>query len=131
VGCGGAKVEDAATPAAVSPAPETPPPETDLHRAALDELLAKGPAYVLALVQIDAEKADGRFVGFKIVSFRAALPAFLELAPGDVVTRVNGLPIERPEQFFAVYEALKGATEVKFDIVRDGAAKALAYPIVP
>jgi len=130
VGCGGAKTEEASTSADVSAA-DAPPVETELHRAALDELLAKGPAYVLAMVQIDSVMADGRFTGFKIVSFRTALPAYLELAPGDVVTRVNDLPVERPEQFFEVFEKLKTATEVKFDILRGGAPKTLTYPIVP
>jgi type II secretory pathway component PulC len=130
VACGGAQPEEAATSADVI-AVEAVPVETELHRAALDELLAKGPAYVLALVQIDAAKIGGKFSGFRIVSFRTELPAFLDLRPGDVVTRVNGLPIERPEQFFAVYEALKTATELKFDVLRDDAPKTLAYPIVP
>jgi len=130
-GCGGSKAEEASTSADVSDDAEAPPPETELHRAALDELLARGPAYVLAMVQTDSVMANGRFTGFKIVSFRTALPAYLELAPGDVVTRVNDLPIERPEQFFDVFEKLKTATEVKFDILRDGAPKTLAYPIVP
>ena len=131
VACGGAKAEEASSSADVSDDAETPPPETELHRAALDELLAKGPAYVLAMVQIDSVMANGRFTGFKIVSFRAELPAYLELAPGDVVTRVNDLPVERPEQFFEVFEKLKTATEVKFDILRGGAPRTLAYPIVP
>jgi len=129
--CGGPKIDDASTSADVSADVEAAPVETELHRAALDELLAKGPAYVLAMVQTDSVMAGGRFTGFKIVSFRTALPAYLELAPGDVVTRVNDLPIERPEQFFEVFEKLKTATEVKFDILRDGAPKTLVYPIVP
>ena len=130
VGCGGARTEEAATAADEAAAPAAPV-ETELRRAALDELLAKGPAYVLAMVQIDSAKKDGKFVGFQIVSFRADLPAYLDLRPGDVVTRVNDLPIERPEQFFAVFEALKTATAVKFDLLRDGAPQAILVPIVP
>jgi len=130
VACGGAKTEGASASAGVD-AVEAPVVETELHRAALDGLLAKGPAYVLAMVQIDPAKRDGRFVGFQIVSFRAELPAYLDLRPGDVVARVNDLPIERPEQFFAVFEALKTAGEVKFDVLRDGERREIAVPIVP
>jgi type II secretory pathway component PulC len=115
----------------VSVGAEVTPVETELHRAALDGLLSKGPAYVLAMVQIDSAKKDGKFVGFEIVSFRTELPAYLDLRPGDVVTRVNDLPIERPEQFFDVFEELKTAAEVKFDVLRDGAPKMIAVPIVP
>jgi type II secretory pathway component PulC len=130
--CGGASTEAASTaPAAAVDAKPPVPEETELHRAALDGLLARGPAYVLAMVQIDPAKSGGRFVGFTIVSFRTQLPAYLDLRPGDVVTRVNGLPIERPEQFFAVFEALKTAGEVKFDVLRDGERREIAVPIVP
>jgi type II secretory pathway component PulC len=131
-GCGGAKQETAtaATPPGEKAA-AAPAVETQLHRAALDEFLAKGPAYALALVQSDAVKEGGRFVGFRIVSFREEPPAYLGLRAGDVVARVNGLPIETPDQFFAVFEALKTASEVRFDVVRDGAPETVAVPVVP
>ena len=128
VGCGGAQPEPAAP---AEPRVEAEPVETELHRAALDELLSKGPAYTLAMVQTDSVLSGGRFVGFRIVAVRTELPAYLDLEPGDVVQKVNGLPIERPEQFFAVFEKLKTATEVRFDVLRDGAPTTLVYPIVP
>jgi type II secretory pathway component PulC len=112
-------------------AADAPVVETELRRAALDELLAKGPAYALAMVQIDPEKKDGKFVGFRIVSFRSEIPAYLDLRPGDVVTRINDLPIERPEQFFAVFEKLRAAAEVKLDVLRGGAPETITVPIVP
>lgn len=130
VACGGAKTEEASTSGDESAA-DAPVVETELRRAALDELLAKGPAYALAMVQIDPAKKDGKFVGFRIVSFRSEIPAYLDLRPGDVVTRINDLPIERPEQFFDVFEKLKTAAEVKLDVLRDGAPKTITVPIVP
>ena len=129
--CGGAKTEGATSAPPADEQAVAPAPETELHRAALDELLARGPAYTLAMVQIDSAKADGKFVGFTIVSFRTELPAYLDLEPGDVVTKVNGLPIETPDQFFAVFEALKTATEVRFDVLREGKAQAITVPVVP
>jgi type II secretory pathway component PulC len=130
--CGGAQDEGAkTTPGNAATAEAAAPEETELHRAALDGLLAQGPAYTLAMVQSEAAKENGKFVGFTIVSFRIAPPAYLGLKPGDVVTRVNGLPIETPDQFFAVFEALKAATEVKFDILRGGKPEAIVVPIVP
>jgi len=130
--CGGAQDDGTkTTPEARAGTEAAPPAETELHRAALDDLLAKGPAYVLAMVQSEAAKEKGKFVGFTIVSFREEPPAYLDLRPGDVVTRVGGLPIETPDQFFAVFEALKTATEVKLDILREGAPRTIAVPIVP
>lgn len=130
--CGGAQDEGTkTTPDTAATAEAATPPETELRRAALDGLIAEGPAYALAMVQTEAAKEKGRFVGFTIVSFRAKPPAYLDLRPGDVVTRVNGLPIETPDQFFAVFEALKTAAEVRFDVLREGEPEAIVVPVVP
>ncbi len=104
--------------------------EPRIVRSDLDELLAQGPAYILATVQSDSHKVDGRFVGFRIVSFRVDLDPCIDLREDDAITLVNGKSIERPEHFFEVFEALKTATEVRFDILRDGAPLALIYPVV-
>ncbi len=104
--------------------------EPKIMRSDLDDLLAHGPAYVLAMVQSDSHKVDGGFVGFRIVSFRVDLDPCIDLREDDVVTLVNGKSIERPEHYFEVFEALKTAHEVRFDILRDGAPLALTYPVV-
>jgi type II secretory pathway component PulC len=104
--------------------------EPKIMRRDLDELLANGPAYVLALVQSDSHKVDGRFVGFRIVSFRVDLDPCIDLREDDVVTLVNGKSIERPEHYFEVFETLKTAHKVQFDILRDGVLLVLTYPVV-
>ena len=138
-GCGAASIDPAMleeTSLSSDPAHgETAPDkicvgEPKIVRSDLDELLAQGPAYVLAMVQSDSHKAYGRFVGFRIVSFRVDIDPCIDLREDDVVTLVNGKSIERPEHYFEVFEALKSATEVRFDILRDGAPLALTYPVV-
>lgn len=100
-----------------------------IPRGELNALLAKGPADLLASVQTDSHKENGRFVGFRIVSFRIDIHPCLDLREEDVVTRVNGETIERPEQYFAVFEKLKAATEVRFDILRAGEPITITYPV--
>ncbi len=104
--------------------------EPKIVRSDLDELLAQGPAYVLAMVQSDSHKVDGRFVGFRIVSFRVDLDPCIDLREDDVIIRVNGKSIERPEHYFEVFETLKTAHRVQFDIQRDGTFLVLTYPVV-
>ena len=59
-------------------------------------------------------------------------PAFasLDLRPGDTVTRINGKPIERPEQAVAVWEELRTASDLVVDYRRDGERLALHFTIV-
>jgi len=136
-GCGSANIkaknidEQPAEMSKTKSSSSEPPQITEIHKDALEKLLADGPASILAMVQTDSYMQNGKFAGFAIVAFRTTPPAFLDLREGDVVTSINNLPIERPEQYFKIFEALKTATELKFDILREGEAQTLIYPILP
>jgi len=114
-------------PGAAAPAPARP---GTVSRSDLDELLAAGPAALLARVETAPEREGGRFAGFRITGFPGGPPAAVDLRVGDVVVRVNGRGIERPEQYFEVFRALAGAAEIRFEIIRDGAPLTLTCPVV-
>jgi hypothetical protein len=86
------------------------------------------------LQNVETEPAfhKGAFVGFRIVSLFPGEPAFasLDLRPGDTVTRINGKPIERPEQAAAVWESLRTASNLVVEYRRDGEEHALRFTIV-
>jgi type II secretory pathway component PulC len=138
VGCGGAATQTEIVETDISTQiestrveePEPAAPGT-IKRAQLDEFLAGGPAPILALVVTEPYRERGRFVGFRIVSFTQGEPAAIDLRPGDVILAVNGRRIERPEHYFEVFEALKQADAISFDLRRDGTDQQLVYPIVP
>jgi S1-C subfamily serine protease len=113
-----------ATPGGADPAE----PGT-IRRADLDALLAEGPGALLARVETVPERRDGRFVGFRIAGFPRGAPQSIDLRPGDVVLRVNGHGVERPEQYFEAFRTLAGAAEIRFEILRDGKPAELLYPI--
>ena len=74
---------------------------------------------------------EGSFYGFRIA--RLHDPGFwngVDLRPGDVVMRVNGMPIEHPEEALEAFHSLEVASELRVAYERDGAARELAYPIV-
>jgi len=73
----------------------------------------------------------GRFKGFRVVSLEGD-PSFwrgVDLQRGDVVTKVNGQAIERPEQALGVFHGLASAPELRVSIVRAGAPRELVFPI--
>lgn len=133
--CGGAAPPPsrahAQPPPAKSAEPPPPaPPVTSLQRAEVKEMIAKGLGAFLQNVAVEDWPVmhQGKFFGFKI---RAINPAWrVDLAPGDVVTRVNGIVPERPEEADAALRSLAKASSLKVEFERDGKAKTLELPIV-
>jgi S1-C subfamily serine protease len=57
--------------------------------------------------------------------------ADVDLQAGDVVTQINGLPIERETQAYDAFQALKSAPRLVVSYVREGAPRTLSFEIVP
>ncbi|MFO0697317.1 MAG: PDZ domain-containing protein [Polyangiales bacterium] len=119
-------------PGEPAPQPEPLPREQAIARADLVPVLDAGLGRFLQGVSTEASLADGRFVGFRIVSLYPNDPRFrgVDLRPGDVVTRINGTSIERPEGAFQVWNGLRVSSELMIEYLRDGERRELRYPIV-
>jgi hypothetical protein len=68
--------------------------------------------------------AGGRFQGFRLDrarDLRRWNAAGLDLRAGDIVTRINGRSIERPEMAMSVFSGMRDVTEVQVDVIRGGA----------
>lgn len=132
VGCGGSNAPVAAP--APPPAPKAPapaPPKDTLDRKDVIAAIDAGFGRFLGLVEVEPALEKGAFVGWSIVALRP--PEFWEgvdLKPGDVVTAVNGLRIERDTEAFAAFQALRDADGVNVSYRRGGEARALRYRIV-
>lgn len=130
--CGGAA--PAAEPEYVEvehPEPPAAPPATEgtIARAELDQVLAQGIGRFLQRVETAAHLEGGRFVGHRVRALHGELFEGVDLAPGDTIVRVNGLPIERPEHAMAVWDALRVASELTIDYLREGEARQLRFAI--
>ncbi len=53
----------------------------------------------------------------------------MDLKAGDVVTGVNGFPIERPEQAQTAFDSLEVSSELRVEYDREGQARELVYGI--
>jgi general secretion pathway protein C len=83
-------------------------------------------------VELEAALDNGQFVGFRIVRLEPPeLWRGIDLQPGDVVTRVNGMPIERETQAYDAFMALKSAQELRVSMLRGGAERTVVFSIVP
>jgi type II secretory pathway component PulC len=105
-------------------------PITSLKRARVRETIAQGLGAFLQNVTVDdwPVMQEGKFHGFKIRTINTEWG--VDLRPGDVVTRVNGIVPEHPEEADAALRSLDKAPALKIDYERDGKAKTLELPIV-
>ncbi|MGO8994856.1 MAG: hypothetical protein ACLQVI_16195 [Polyangiaceae bacterium] len=140
VACGGASAttKTANTPPTAAPV-EKPAPVAEaandhsLRRSAVRGVVKGGLGLFLQRVVLDDQPVvkDGRFHGFRIAALRdTGFWNGVDLRPGDVITRVNGMPIEHPEEALEAFHSLEVASELRVAYERDGAGRELAYTIV-
>ncbi len=138
VGCGAAPVAPpvapkiAAKPPQQAQAPQAArPPKGALFRQDVDAFVDGGFAQFLQRVDVEPRLVEGQFRGWSIVNLSPRdFWTGVDLKPGDVVTRVNDLPIERETEAFDVFESLKQADSLRVAFQRDGQSRLLEYRIV-
>ena len=54
----------------------------------------------------------------------------VDLKGGDVVTHINGFPIEHPEEALEAFKSLEVSSELRVDYEREGVPRDLRYAIV-
>jgi S1-C subfamily serine protease len=97
-----------------------------IHRSELRRFIKLGPQRFIRQVSVRPAFHRKKFFGWRIISYRG--PGAIR--PGDVVMRVNGGLVERPDQFMAVWDTLERRKDLVVDLVREGRTITLRYPIV-
>ncbi|MEY4578763.1 MAG: hypothetical protein RL701_3466 [Pseudomonadota bacterium] len=103
-----------------------------IPRTRVQAELKRGIGRFLGDVRVQAVLSHGHFVGWKLLSlFSARQDLHVQgIQAGDVLLRVNGASIERPEAFKAVWDGLYTADELVLEIERGGQHTKLHYNIV-
>ncbi len=135
LGCAADPVKPAAVSApshaiATVPAPGRPP-RGALFRSDVNALIDRGFPLFLQRVDVEPRLVDGQFRGWSIVGLTPSdFWTGVDLKPGDIVTRVNDLPIERETEAFDVFESLKQSAALRVAFQRDGQSHLLEYKIL-
>ena len=136
-GCGADPVVPAATPkpalvAPVAAAPVAPrPPKGALFRSDVNALIDRGFPDFLQRVDVEPRLVEGQFRGWSIVNLNPKdFWSDVDLKPGDIVTRVNDLPIERETEAFDAFESLKQSDGLRVAFQRDSQNRVLEYKFV-
>ncbi|WP_165704058.1 PDZ domain-containing protein [Enhygromyxa salina] len=101
----------------------------ELDRAALDELLSR-PELLARQMRIVPSHSDGQPLGFKVYGIRSSsFPSLLGLRNGDLITAINGHPLNSPDDALTAYSKLREATELVLALRRDGQDRKLTIVI--
>jgi len=94
------------------------------------DALVSNPQSVMGLISARPYSKDGRLVGYRIKpgKDRHLLRRF-GLRSGDVVTAVNGVPMNNPIKALEVLRDLSTATSLSVDIERNGTPQSFSFPI--
>lgn len=96
-----------------------------MRRAELLGVLERGPHAFLKELDVRPMLQSGRFIGWRVLAYRRSNV----LKQGDVVTRVNEQPVQRPDEFFAVWRSLAKAEYLRVEVLRGGKSLTLHYAI--
>jgi hypothetical protein len=99
-----------------------------LDRKGLVAVIEQGLGRMLARLKLSAVMNKGRFAGFRVTQIDPAWAA-AGIEEGDVLLRLNGQTIERPEQAQEAFESLRVASEVALELVRGEEKRSLRYRI--
>jgi S1-C subfamily serine protease len=135
VGCGGTSPPPPATPPAkeLKPAAAAEPqrPKGVLWRKDVVMIVDAGFGRFLQRVEVEPSLEGNTFRGFRLVALRPSdWWEGVDLRAGDVVTSVNGMPIERETEAWQAFVSLKQAEELRVSYLRGGEQRELVYRIV-
>jgi len=107
---------------------------TDAESAALAasyrDQLYEDPQSLADLVRISAVREEGALQGYRVTPGRdRAQFEQLGFRPGDLVLAVNGLSLSDPANTMRLYQAMRAASEVSFELLRAGEAVALSVSL--
>jgi type II secretory pathway component PulC len=123
-------IEEVVKEPVAEPSPEQKSAPHVISRSQLLPVLAGGPGAFLQKVDVAPRFADGRFQGWRLAKLDERL-AGGDLRPGDVIVRVNGRSVEKPDQLMEVWQSLKAAPVLELELLRNGAPMTLRWPIEP
>lgn len=73
---------------------------------------------------------DGKVEGFRVSEVKpSGVFAMVGIKNGDVLHKINDLPVDSPERAIQSLASLKGQNRIKLDLVRDGQPATFSYDI--
>jgi len=113
---------------AEAPLPPVAAPSGHLARGEVDAALKQGPPWLLQRVRIEEVIRKGKFIGWRVLDMPPEWSG-ADIRTGDVVTRVNGVTLERPDDLWSAWTTLAVASDLRVHYERDGETREMLMPI--
>jgi hypothetical protein len=102
-----------------------------LQRVDVERVVDAGLGRFLSHVAIEPSLEAGKFTGWSIVALQPPeLWRGIDLRPGDVVTRINGMTIEREVEAYDAFQAVRQASALEVSYLRQGQRRTLRFSIL-
>lgn len=105
-----------------------------IYRSEVEQALARGPGYLLAQLGPEPFRISGKFVGWEITRIFPDEPGLCrdacDLQVGDVILSVNGDPLETPQAFSNMVDALPRLDRLVVKSIRDEKRRVATYTLV-
>jgi len=122
-----AKGQSSATHQSVTTNPEAIAERAREFRQRLND----NPLELARMVRFQPQMQDGELIGYRIKAraMKTDLLRDLGLRKTDVVTRINGVALDDPEQANQALQELRTAKTINVTLMRDGRRKSISIPI--
>ena len=108
--------------------PAGPPP---ISKVAYANALAQSPGHFFQRMPVTPVLAGKRFIGYSVIALYGDVAPHPEgVFIGDVVTKVNGLAINTPDNFHRAWVAARGRRTLTVDVLRNNTARRITYRII-
>jgi general secretion pathway protein C len=118
----------------MSPSGPTPPPRPPVAAAPVEnpsiermrQLIAEDPGVISDIMRHQAVFAQGKQRGFRVYPGRNR-QAFMRLGlrPGDLVTAINGTPLDDPARGAEIFKTIGSSSEARITVTRNGRSQEL------
>jgi hypothetical protein len=102
-----------------------------LRRAAVVRVVDRGLGQWLSQVRVVHVHKGRKFTGWQISQLYPEDPCYraVDLQVGDIVTRVNGASLEKPDQANQIFQGLRTAPGLEVELLRQGVQRRVSLTI--
>jgi general secretion pathway protein C len=106
-----------------------PPPTGQVDYSKLQQQFGVDPASLARQVTALPVMVNGKMTGVRLSGGPEALMSKLGLKADDVVTAVNGIPLDSPARLPQLQDSLKSASQITATVLRDGKPTTLSVTV--
>ena len=123
-----------AAPLDIESAPDSqilPAGPPTISKVAYENALAQSPGHFFQRMPVTPVLAGKRFIGYSVIALYGDVAPHPEgVFIGDVVTKVNGLEINTPDNFHKAWVAARGRRTLTVDVLRNNTSRRITYRII-